>query len=242
MKAPACDPGDFCSAQRAELSGFSFLPPYYPSYRALASTLARLSSLNAPAFRWTHLHAGLARRTNIPITLSDPGLREPRFCRTESKSTCPKPRYLVREVHAAHQRLKARLGAQAIQSRIGVRKDHPLVMLFVGAFKPGDGLIVLAEANVRFCEEETRHIPAPGRFFQFFDQHLRLVVSSCYPINSGDRGQRVRIPRLRWVASLPPLPGHNRRRIHLLLSVGLKQAKIVAQALELLQGEVILTR
>jgi hypothetical protein len=45
------------------LSGFSFLPPYYPSCRALASTLARLSSLNAPAFRWTHLHAGLARRT-----------------------------------------------------------------------------------------------------------------------------------------------------------------------------------
>jgi hypothetical protein len=45
------------------LSGFSFLPPYYPSYRALASTLARLSSLNAPAFRWTHLHAGLSRRT-----------------------------------------------------------------------------------------------------------------------------------------------------------------------------------
>src|SRR5216684_1212860 len=40
------------------LSGSSFLPPYYPSYRALASTLARLSSLNAPAFRWTHQHAG----------------------------------------------------------------------------------------------------------------------------------------------------------------------------------------
>ena len=40
------------------LSGFSYLPPYYPSYRALASTLARLSSLTAPAFRWTHLHAG----------------------------------------------------------------------------------------------------------------------------------------------------------------------------------------
>jgi hypothetical protein len=49
------------------LSGFSFLPPYYPSYRALASTLARLSSLNAPAFRWTHLHAGLARRTVMGI-------------------------------------------------------------------------------------------------------------------------------------------------------------------------------
>src|SRR5690348_609071 len=49
------------------LSGFSFLPPYYPSYRALASTLARLSSLNAPAFRWTHLHAGLARRTAMGI-------------------------------------------------------------------------------------------------------------------------------------------------------------------------------
>src|SRR5689334_14780785 len=49
------------------LSGFSFLPPYYPSYRALVSTLARLSSLNAPAFRWTHLHAGLARRTVTTI-------------------------------------------------------------------------------------------------------------------------------------------------------------------------------
>jgi hypothetical protein len=37
------------------------------SYRALASTLARLFSLNAPAFRWTHLHAGLSRRTVIAI-------------------------------------------------------------------------------------------------------------------------------------------------------------------------------
>jgi hypothetical protein len=54
------------------LSGFSFLPPYYPSYRALASTLARLSSLNAPAFCWTHLHAGLSRRTSISITLKNP--------------------------------------------------------------------------------------------------------------------------------------------------------------------------
>ena len=32
------------------LSGFSFLPPYYPSYRALASTLVSFLSLNAPAF------------------------------------------------------------------------------------------------------------------------------------------------------------------------------------------------
>jgi hypothetical protein len=32
------------------LSGFGFPPPYYPSYRALASTLVSLSSLNAPAF------------------------------------------------------------------------------------------------------------------------------------------------------------------------------------------------
>ena len=32
------------------LSGLGFAPPYYPSYRALASTLVSLSSLNAPAF------------------------------------------------------------------------------------------------------------------------------------------------------------------------------------------------
>src|SRR5215471_4378003 len=32
------------------LSGLGFPPPYYPSYRALASTLVSLSSLNAPAF------------------------------------------------------------------------------------------------------------------------------------------------------------------------------------------------
>ncbi len=45
------------------------------------------------------------------------------------------------EVHAAQQGLKAWLRAQAIQSRIGVREDHPLVMLFVGLFKPGDCLV-----------------------------------------------------------------------------------------------------
>src|SRR5215469_2989864 len=32
------------------LSGLGFPPPYYPSYRALASTLVSSSSLNAPAF------------------------------------------------------------------------------------------------------------------------------------------------------------------------------------------------
>ncbi len=73
------------------------------------------------------------------------------------------------EVHAAEQSLKAWLGAQGIQSRIGVRKDHPLVMLFVGPFKPGDCLVALAEANVGFGEEEARHITMPGCFFQLFD-------------------------------------------------------------------------
>ena len=59
---------------------------------------------------------------------------------------------LLREVHAAHQRLKAWLGAQAIQARIGVGKDHPLVVLFVSPLKPRDRLVALTEANVRLGE------------------------------------------------------------------------------------------
>ena len=69
------------------------------------------------------------------------------------------------EVHAAHQRLKAWLGAQAIQSRIGVCKNHPFVVLFIGPFKPSDCLVTLAEANVGFGEEDAGHITVPGCFF-----------------------------------------------------------------------------
>jgi hypothetical protein len=39
-------------------SGFSFLPPCCPSYRALAFALVRLSSLNTPAF---------LGHTNMPV-------------------------------------------------------------------------------------------------------------------------------------------------------------------------------
>lgn len=49
------------------LSGFGFPPPYYPSYRALASTLVSFALTECTSFRWTHLHAGLARRTEITI-------------------------------------------------------------------------------------------------------------------------------------------------------------------------------
>src|SRR5258708_29152854 len=44
------------------LSGFSFLPPCYPSYRALAFALVRLFLTEYASLPWTHLHAGLSRR------------------------------------------------------------------------------------------------------------------------------------------------------------------------------------
>jgi eukaryotic-like serine/threonine-protein kinase len=44
-------------------SGFGFLPPDYPSYRVLTFTLAGLFPTECASLRWTHLHAGLARRT-----------------------------------------------------------------------------------------------------------------------------------------------------------------------------------
>src|SRR5258708_35680888 len=47
------------------LSGFSFLPPCYPSYRALAFALVRLFLTEYASLPWTHLHAGLSRRTRI---------------------------------------------------------------------------------------------------------------------------------------------------------------------------------
>ena len=51
------------------LLGLGFPPPYYPSYRALASTLVSFVLTECTSFRWTHLHAGLSRRTKIPVTL-----------------------------------------------------------------------------------------------------------------------------------------------------------------------------
>src|SRR5438309_3206654 len=44
-------------------SGFGFLPPDYPSYRVLTLTLAGLLPAECTSLRWTHLHAGLSRRT-----------------------------------------------------------------------------------------------------------------------------------------------------------------------------------
>ena len=49
------------------LLGLGFPPPYYPSYRALASTLVSFVLTECTSFRWTHLHAGLSRRTVIEI-------------------------------------------------------------------------------------------------------------------------------------------------------------------------------
>src|SRR5258707_5954142 len=45
------------------LSGFSFLPPCYPSYRALAFALVRLFLTEYASLPWTHQHAGLSRRS-----------------------------------------------------------------------------------------------------------------------------------------------------------------------------------
>ena len=53
------------------LSGFGFLPPDYPSYRVLTFTLVGLLPTEYASLRWTHLHAGLSRRTNIAISLID---------------------------------------------------------------------------------------------------------------------------------------------------------------------------
>ena len=45
------------------LSGFSFLPPNYPSYRVLTFALVGLPPTEYASLRWTHQHAGLSRRT-----------------------------------------------------------------------------------------------------------------------------------------------------------------------------------
>jgi hypothetical protein len=45
------------------LSGFRFLPPCYPSYRALAFALVRLFLTEYASLLWTHQHAGLSRRS-----------------------------------------------------------------------------------------------------------------------------------------------------------------------------------
>src|SRR5258707_9221434 len=47
------------------LSGFSFLPPCYPSYRALAFALVRLFLTEYASLPWTHQHAGLTRRSLV---------------------------------------------------------------------------------------------------------------------------------------------------------------------------------
>jgi len=95
---------------------------------------------------------------------------------------------LRREVHAANQRLKAWFGAQAIQARIGVSKDHPFIVIFVSSLKPSDRLVALTEANVRLGEKEAGDIPVSGRFFQLIDQILRLMLPSFEPIDTGQGG------------------------------------------------------
>src|SRR5215470_4000679 len=50
------------------------------------------------------------------------------------------------------------------------------------------------------------------------------------------------IPILQRVASLPPFPSGNGLWVHLLLSIRPDHAPVIAQALELLYSEVILTR
>src|SRR6516164_6000038 len=45
------------------LSGFSFRPPDYPSYRVLTFALVGLSPTEYASLRWTRQHAGLSRRT-----------------------------------------------------------------------------------------------------------------------------------------------------------------------------------
>jgi hypothetical protein len=64
---PHCSQQAFLEGHELGFAYFLGVFKTLPSYRALASTLARIFSLNAPAFRWTHLHAGLARRTAIVI-------------------------------------------------------------------------------------------------------------------------------------------------------------------------------
>jgi len=107
---------------------------------------------------------------------------------------------LRREVHAAQQGLKAVLGAQAIQNRGRVNKDHPLVVLFVSPLQPRDRLVCFAEANVRLGEEKAGDITMPGRFSQFVDQVLRLTLPSFEPIDTGHGSKAMRVPPLRWVA------------------------------------------
>src|SRR6516165_1186206 len=150
--------------------------------------------------------------------------------------------HLLREVHAAHQSLKAWFGAQWIQARIGVSKDHVLIVLFVSPLKPRDRLVFLAEAKVGLREEETGNIPVPGRFFQLIDQLLRLTLPSFEPIDTGYGGYGMAFSILQWVASLPPLPSSNGLWVHLLLSIRPHHAPVITQALEPLDRKVILAR
>jgi hypothetical protein len=53
-------------------SGFGFPPPDYPSYRVLTFTLVGLFPTECASLRWTHLHAGLARRTVMAMFQQQP--------------------------------------------------------------------------------------------------------------------------------------------------------------------------
>src|ERR1700757_844225 len=66
----------------------------------------------------------------------------------QSLSNC-NPRFqLHREIHAAHQVLKAWIGTQIVEDRVNLKEDHPIAALLVGGFEPTEGFFRLPQSSV----------------------------------------------------------------------------------------------
>ena len=91
------------------------------------------------------------------------------------------------ETNPADQVLETRVRAQGVEYRIAFEEREPEIALLIALFKPGESLILVAEANVDFREVGWRHISLL-RLIPQICNHLAGVCGAAHSaVNVADR-------------------------------------------------------
>src|SRR5215469_14334735 len=166
------------------------------------------------------------------------GVLAPKLPVSRLHSQCSALPRLLREVHTTQQGLKARLGTQHIPIRGCLNKDHQ-VSLFVSSLQPRERLVFFAEATVCIRKDKGRDMALLCSFFQLLDQYQRLSLFSCQGVGTCETTKFKRLPPRPTCASFQ---GDNSFWIHLFLSIGETQAKIITQTFKFLDCAVVLSQ
>ena len=73
---------------------------------------------------------------------------------------------LLWEIHAAHEILKARVGAQGIEHWVDFQVYKPEGVILISLSQPCDDEIFVVETRVDDCEVVRRDISSPGKMLQ----------------------------------------------------------------------------